>query len=145
MLISIQYIQLYRQYSHLRVECIQPILKQEPQTSITESITVETKPQGVWEIVKVEATAYCGCEKCCGPYHDGKTATGTDAKTKGVAVDPSWISYGTNLYIPNYGYAVADDCGGSIKGKRIDLRFPTHQEALEFGRKEVFLYIWRMQ
>jgi uncharacterized protein YabE (DUF348 family) len=45
--------------------------------------------------------------------------------TKGiVAVDPTVIPLGTHLYIPGYGFAVAGDTGGGIKGKMIDLGFP---------------------
>ena len=44
-------------------------------------------------------------------------------------------------YIPGYGYAIADDVGGSIKGNRIDLAFDSHREALEFGRRDVVVYI----
>ena len=41
-----------------------------------------------------------------------------------VAVDPSVIPLGTRLYIPGYGFAVAGDTGGGIKGNMIDLGYP---------------------
>jgi 3D (Asp-Asp-Asp) domain-containing protein len=58
-----------------------------------------------------------------------------------VAVDPSVIPLGTRLYIPGYGYAVADDIGGAIRGNRIDMAFDNRSEALQFGRQQVTVYI----
>lgn len=57
----------------------------------------------------------------CGGSGTGMTATGIRAKRGVVAVDPRFIRLGTKLYIEGYGYAVAADTGGSIKGSRIDL------------------------
>ena len=58
-----------------------------------------------------------------------------------VSVDPKLIPLGTRLYIEGYGYAVADDVGGAIKGHRIDLAFDSRAEALQFGRQSVKVYI----
>lgn len=58
-----------------------------------------------------------------------------------VAVDPSVIPLGTRLYIPGYGYAIADDIGGAIKGNRIDLAFDNRDEALQFGVQRISVYI----
>lgn len=79
-------------------------------------------------------TAYCtGCS--------GVTATGIDLRTnpdaKVVAVDPDIIPLGTKLYIDGYGYAVAGDTGGAIKGRRIDLFMPDRSDALKWGRRTV--------
>jgi len=85
--------------------------------------------------MKVEATAYCPASCCCGKYADGITATGADAYTMGVAVDPKVIPLGSTVCIPGYGTVIADDVGGAIKGDKIDVRFRTHQEAREWGRQ----------
>ena len=78
-------------------------------------------------------TAYCPCEKCCGKT-DGITATGTKATAgRTIAVDPNVIPYGTTIEIEGVGVRIAEDCGGAIKGNRIDLLFDTHEEALEWG------------
>ena len=64
-----------------------------------------------------------------------------------VAVDPSVIPLGTKLYIEaedgswRYGYAVAGDTGGNIRGNRIDLFFDSRAEALQFGRKQARVYV----
>ncbi|MDP4152495.1 MAG: 3D domain-containing protein [Bacillota bacterium] len=91
--------------------------------------------------VDMEATAYT--------YNNGSniTATGKRASVGRVAVDPTVIPLGTRLYIsyPNgkwsYGYAVAEDTGGAIKGKRIDLFLNSENECRSFGRRTVRVYI----
>jgi len=93
--------------------------------------------------IEVEVTAYCPCEKCCGEYADGLTATGKDAYTKGVAVDPKVIPLGSTIHIPGYGTVEADDVGGAIKGAKIDVRFRTHKEAKQWGRQKRRITILR--
>lgn len=66
-----------------------------------------------------------------------KTATGVYPKRGIVAVDPKVIPLGTKLYIEGYGYAVAADTGGVIKGKIIDVFLPTEKECYKWGRKKV--------
>ena len=80
-----------------------------------------------------EVTAYAG---------DGITATGTVPRPyKTVAVDPNVIPYWTTLYIEGVGEVVAEDCGGAIVGKRLDLYLPSVGDCIEWGRqkKEVWL------
>lgn len=78
-------------------------------------------------------TAYCACPECCGQWADGITFTGTEATPdRTVAVDPSVIPLGSTVLIDGQEY-VAEDVGGAIKGARIDIFFPTHQAALQFG------------
>ena len=90
-----------------------------------------------WKTLTVEATAYCPCQKCCGIYSDNITAIGRDALLKGIAVDKSIIPLRSLVDIPGYGTVMADDVGGAIKKNRIDVRFNTHQEALEWGRQKI--------
>lgn len=85
------------------------------------------------ESLSVVATAYAN--------PGGFTATGAPAGYGDVAVDPSVIPLGTKLYIPGYGYGVADDTGGAIQGYRIDLCFDSVSQAISFGRQVVKVYI----
>lgn len=83
------------------------------------------------------STAYtASCAGC-----SGVTATGLNLSenpnAKVVAVDPNVIPLGTKLYIDGYGYAVAADTGGAIKGQRIDLFFKDNSDALKWGRRTV--------
>lgn len=90
----------------------------------------------------VEATAYTHTDDGC----DMITATGTTVHWGTVAVDPSRIPYGTRMFIISndgsyvYGIATAEDCGGDIKGDRMDLYMPTYQQCREFGRRRCTLY-----
>ncbi len=83
------------------------------------------------------ATAYTRYDPGCTDY----TYRGSFLRKGLVAVDPNVIPLGTRLFIPGYGFAIADDIGGAIKGLRIDLAYETRAEALQFGRKKVKVYI----
>ncbi len=91
--------------------------------------------------VDASSTAYCSCAKCCGKFSNGYTHIGLPAKKGVIAVDPSVIPLGTRVYVDGYGYAVAADTGGAIKGNRIDVCFDTHEEALRWGMKKVKVYL----
>ena len=89
---------------------------------------------------KFTLTAYCPCEICCGK-NDGITASGKKAQANHtVAVDKSLIPLGSKLLINGKTY-YAEDVGGAIKGKRIDIFFDTHQEALQFGKTTGDVYL----
>lgn len=91
-------------------------------------------------------TAYCACDVCCGRWADGITATGTEA-TEGrtIAVDPGVIELGSTVYFEGMdglvsGY-VAEDTGGAIKGNRIDVFFDSHDAALQYGVRELEVFV----
>ena len=111
-------------------------------------IAIGTKPlmatQGPFkgkEIRYVPATAYYPGPNNYGGGVGPTTAIGLLARHGVIAVDPSVIRLGTKLYIDGYGYGVAGDTGGAIKGDRIDLCFDTYDEAMQFGRRTVKVYI----
>jgi len=91
--------------------------------------------------VLMEATAYDPGPKSCGKWASGYTATGAKAERGIVAVDDRVIPMGTRMYIPGYGFGVAADRGGAIKGMRIDLCYPTYEEARQWGRQRVKVYL----
>jgi uncharacterized protein YabE (DUF348 family) len=70
----------------------------------------------------------------------GLTSTGVVPYHGVVAVDPDVIPYGTRMYIPGYGFAVAADCGGAINGDRIDLFMDSYSDAIQWGRRDVTVY-----
>jgi len=81
----------------------------------------------------VEATAYT--------YTGNPTATGVYPREGLIAVDPRVIPLGTQVYVEGYGYAVAADTGGAIKGNIIDVFFPSLKRCLEWGRRPVTIHI----
>lgn len=103
--------------------------------SVSRGASSSSEPNGKEFYVSATAyTAYCnGCS--------GITATGIDLRSnpnlKVIAVDPSVIPLGSKVWVEGYGYAVAGDTGGAIKGMKIDLFMPTTDQAFGFGRKQV--------
>lgn len=95
------------------------------------------------EILDFEATAYY----CPNPEVWNITFTGTEVQVGTVAVDPNYIPLGTRMYIVTedgeyvYGYAIAEDTGGVIKGKLVDLYFNTYDECIQFGRRNIKIYV----
>lgn len=88
------------------------------------------------------ATAYTHMDDGCDEF----TANGAPVKWGVVAVDPKVIPYGTRMFIVSndgayiYGLSTAEDCGGAIKNKRLDLYMPTLEEAFQFGRRNCTVY-----
>lgn len=103
------------------------------------------------DVVTMSATAYDLSYESTGKHPDdryyGITASGTKARPGVVAVDPKVIPLGTKLYIEStdgtkdYGFAIAEDKGGAIKGNKIDLFFETANQVKNFGRRKVKVYI----
>jgi uncharacterized protein YabE (DUF348 family) len=88
----------------------------------------------------MRATAYSPEDPSLKKY-GGKTATGIKAARGVAAVDPAVIPLGTRLYVNGYGFALAADTGGAIKGNKIDLCFDTLSEARKFGTRTVTVYM----
>lgn len=116
------------------------------------------------DIVSLETTGYCKCGKCCGwernwrfqpvfaygprkgrPKAVGITATGTRARLGTIAADTNVYPFGTIMHIPGYGWGRVEDVGGTIKGKHIDLYFPSHKKALKWGRERKQVKVWKPQ
>lgn len=89
------------------------------------------------QILDMQSTAYSG---------DGVTASGAETKRDAdgystIAVDPRVIPLGSTVYVEGYGYAIAEDIGGAIKGNIIDVFFHSESEASDWGRRSVKVYI----
>lgn len=103
------------------------------------------------KVLEMKATAYTASLKDTGKAPDhplfGITATGMKARKGIIAVDPKVIPLHTKVYVeildstPDYGYAIAGDVGGAIKGNRIDLYYDSQDYVDRFGTKKVRVYI----
>jgi len=91
-----------------------------------------------FEKITATASAYNKDEKGM----SDRTALGWQLRYGLVAVDPSVIPYGTHLYIPGYGFAVAADRGGKGKENQVDLYLNSLDEVKKFGvKKDISVYI----
>lgn len=99
----------------------------------------------VRQVLLMEATAYdpgpASTGKWPGQPGYGITASGMRAGYGVVAIDPRVIPFYTRVYVPSYGFGIAGDTGGAIKGLRIDVGFSTYAEAIHWGRRLVPVYI----
>ena len=113
-----------------------PIKLEEEQETETKSET-----SNKWRTVRMKVTGYCPCSKCCGEYSDGITANGHKIQPGDtfVAADKRY-SFGTEMVIEGYsnGQTIKVlDRGGAIRGNKLEAFFHTHQEALEWGVRNI--------
>lgn len=88
-----------------------------------------------------EVTGYCGCDLCCGKKEIKLTKMETVPKPGyTVAADPEVIALGSSIVINEVTYQV-EDVGQAIKGNSIDIFFAAHEEAIEFGRQKMSVYL----
>ena len=107
----------------------------EAEFTMVEAAEEQMKETELWiDLGTFTCFAYDACTDCCGKT-DGITKTGTKA-TKGrtVAVDPKVIPLGSTILIDGQEY-IAEDIGGAIKGKKIDIFHNNHAEATEYGKQ----------
>ncbi len=126
----------------------EPVSEKIIKEPVPQKSLVGVRPEGVSnrqlearQVRWMHATAYDPGVGSNGPFAGRPTAYGLKAGRGVVAVDPRVIKLGTRLYIEGYGYAIAGDTGGAIKGNRIDLCYDTRDEAIRFGRRDVKVYI----
>ena len=111
--------------------------------SSTDAVKDEQRgTEASFDVIEMNVSAYCPCEKCCGKWTDGITASGKPAKGLIIAAPPQY-PFGTVMDVPGYGRAVVEDRGGAIRGNKIDLLFDTHQEALNFGRQKLEVKVYK--
>lgn len=71
-----------------------------------------------------------------------RTSIGVTPKEgRTIAVDPNIIPYGSIVYIQDYGYYIAEDCGGDIKSNRIDIFTNDYKTAIQQGKKVANVWI----
>ncbi|MBT2656076.1 LysM peptidoglycan-binding domain-containing protein [Bacillus sp. ISL-18] len=132
-----------KQWNHLSSDLIkvnQSLKIVNPGTPVKRAPVKTTSVKAVKEIT-VSASAYTlNFARCT-----GITATGINLKKnpnqKVISVDPKVIKLGSKVYVPGYGYAIAADTGGAIKGNKIDVFIPSQKAAIQWGRKTVKIQI----
>lgn len=111
-------------------------------------------------VIWMTVTAYSPDPRSCGDSADGITATLHSVMTNAhrlVAADPKILNYGTILSVPGYaevshgeGANVVKeptlvpvlDCGSKIKGYKLDVLYPTHEEAMKWGKRVLPVTVW---
>jgi uncharacterized protein YabE (DUF348 family) len=92
---------------------------------VMRTIDTPSGPVEYWRKVNMRVTSYTATSagKKPGEPGYGITASGVQAGTGVVAVDPTVVPFKTYVYVPGYGVAFAGDTGGGIKGRFIDLGY----------------------
>lgn len=130
-----------KKWNNLASEVVNPgtnlIIYMNTQNDINVTTSTASVQPVTGKELTVTATAYtANCAGC-----SGITKTGVNLKAnpaaKVIAVDPAIIPLGSKVHVEGYGYATASDIGGAIKGNRIDVFVPEHNDALAWGRKQV--------
>jgi len=108
-------------------------------TATEQAPTLGTKSWGR----RFTVTKYLPRDPKYGRDDDGLTATlmPADPASRIVAVDPALIPYGSRVWIEGLGWFQAEDCGGAIKGFRLDVLTGTSKDAFAFGRQTRFAIV----
>ncbi len=120
----------------------------EAEAEVVEAVTFDGRPLRKVETMTMRVTAYSPHAESCGEWADGITASGMSVWTNGmrlVAADTRLLPFGSIVSVPGYhdGEPVQVlDRGGAIKGKRLDVLYPTHERALQWGVQELEVTVW---
>jgi 3D (Asp-Asp-Asp) domain-containing protein len=93
-------------------------------------------------------TAYSPDWRSCDDSADGVTASIHSVDTndgKLVAADTRVLPLGSMISIPGYdsgSIVPVLDRGGAIKGRRLDVLFPTHEAAKKWGARRLTVTVW---
>ena len=108
--------------------------------TVTETVAVPVPAEQNFESIGVfKTTGYCPCRSCSEGY--GRSTASGAVATEGItiAVDPKVIPYGTKVWINGHCY-IAQDCGGAVKGKVIDIFVDNHSDCDRMnGKYEVYI------
>ena len=106
----------------------------------------ELRIEETYGYTQFTATAYCKCRECNGIYGtdkpDGQAESATGAELsegESIAADFSVLPPFTQVEISGMGIYTVHDCGGAIKGNRIDIYFENHEDAQAFGVQTVWV------
>lgn len=124
------------------------IVCESSQSTQVASKQIEVKAQASTPTtVNFLTTAYCPCEKCCGKT-DGISASNKKCVANHTIAAGNKYPLGTVMYIPELsntqsgGWYEVEDRGGAISNLRLDIFFNTHEEAIQYGVKNVEAYVY---
>jgi resuscitation-promoting factor RpfB len=107
---------------------------------VMRTIDTEEGLRDYWRKVNMRVTAYTArsAGKQPGQPGYGITASGVQAGTGVVAVDPRVVPFRSYVYVPGYGVAFAGDTGGGVKGRFIDLGYDEEEYQSWRGTVDVY-------
>ena len=101
----------------------------------------ELPEESPYYLGEFQVTGYCSCTICCGEKEERLTKSETVPRASHtIAADPSVIPLGTRIVIDDVIYTV-EDTGKAVKGMRLDIFFDSHEEAVQYGRQEKYVYL----
>lgn len=112
------------------------------------ALTFNGRPVRAVKTITMRVTAYSPDERSCGDSADNITASGYSVWTNGgrlVAADSRVLPLGSLVAVPGYdGGAVVPvlDRGGAIKGNRLDVLFPSHEQARRWGVRDLKVTVY---
>jgi uncharacterized protein YabE (DUF348 family) len=140
---------IYEDGKQIEREVTEEWIERDPTTRVvsygTKIVVRELEtPDGViryWRKIRVLATSYTAATSGKLPNHPeyGITRLGWQAGKGIIAVDPAVIKLRTNMYVPGYGFGIAGDTGGKIKGRWIDLCYDEDSLVLWKNWLDVYL------
>ncbi|MHB0876405.1 MAG: 3D domain-containing protein [Anaerolineae bacterium] len=108
---------------------------------VVRDVETPSGPLQYWRRLRVLVTSYSPStagQPTSSPHY-GMTRTGKKAGNGIIAVDASVIPFGTRIYVPGYGVGVAEDTGGAIIGKHIDVCYD--DDDLQIWHRWVDVYL----
>ena len=128
---------------HVDVSLLGPPQAQNTSTPATPSLIQSTQvpvvvqtADGQTQTIQMLVTGYDNSFQSTGKNPGdpgyGMTSNGSVAGPGTIAA-PKTYPYGTQMYIPGYGWGTVEDRGGSIKGNHIDVWFSSTQQAIQWG------------
>lgn len=135
-----QQVQSSFEFKSPKTEVILQNSKPRPKKNVISQKSLPAAGEGL-ELAKMDIRLTLNVESTAYTYTGNKTATGVEPRAGMIAVDPKVIALGSKVYVEGYGYAIAADTGGAIRGNRIDVFFPTLRQCIDWGRKSVHIYV----